>query len=389
MIIKNCNLIDMVDIYEARRDIRIQDGKIVEISERIDLQAWKDARVIDAGGDFVTPGIVEPHSSIGLREEIYRFEGDDSDEKTDPILPQLRALDGINPTDEGIIQARAAGVTTVVSGPGNSNLIGGVFAAFKTYGKTTQDMIIDEEIAFKMSLGNEPKKAYGDKGKMPQTRMASAAMIREALIKAKEYHGQYHRYKEDGSGEIRAPKFDIKLNSLMRVFDGMLVKFTAHQAYDIVTAIRIGEEFELNYTVDKASEAYLIADELKGFDVRFVVGPAYGGKRDHEIRNRDTIIASIMEAEGLDFALSTGHPEMNISMAMIQAAMMHKKGLSRERALKAMTIHAARMVGLDARIGSIEEGKDADLVIWDGEPLDYYTSARMVLINGELVHEKK
>lgn len=387
LIIKNCNLIDMKDIYEENRDIRIENKKIMEISESIDLEKYPDAEVIDAKLDFVTPGIVEPHSSIGLREEVYRFEGDDSDEVTDPILPQLRALDGINPTDEGIIQARETGVTTVISGPGNSNLIGGTFAAFKTYGKTIDDMIIEDEIAFKVSLGNEPKKAYGDKGKMPKTRMASAAMIREAFMKAEEYHKEYNRHREDKSGEIKAPKFDIKLHSLMRIFDGMLVKFTAHQAYDIITAIRIGKEFKLNYTIDKASEAYLIADELKEFDAKFVVGPAYGGKRDHEIRNRDTIIAGIMEKNNIDFSLSTGHPEVNIGMAMIQTIMMYKKGLSRHMALKAMTINAAKMVGLGDKVGSIEVGKDADIVIWNGEPLDYYTSARKVIIDGKIVYE--
>lgn len=191
---------------------------------------------------------------------------------------------------------------------------------------------------------------------------------------------------EDEIGGIKPPIFDMKLHSLMRIYDGMLVKFAAHQAYDIITAIRLGEEFALNYTVDKCSEAYLIAKELKEFNTRFVVGPAYGGKRDHEIRNRDTIVGSIMEENNLDFCISTGHPEVNIGMAMVQAIMMHKKGLSRQGALKALTINSARMLGLDDKLGSIEVGKDGDVVIWGGEPLDYYTSPRKVIINGKLVY---
>lgn len=380
LIIKRCNLIDMVGIYEETRDIRVEDGKIVEIAKNIDPERYKDAKIIDAENNFVTPGIVEPHSEMGVREQIYRHEGNDSNEVTDPILPQLRAIDAINPTDEGIRVARESGVTTVVAGPGDSNLIGGTFAAFKTYGSTVDKMIIEDEIAFKISLGNTPKKAYGSRDMMPKTRMASAAMIREAFIKAKEYHRQYH--------SENPPKFDMKMHSLMRIYDGMLVKFTAHQAYDIVTAIRLGEEFNLNYTVDKCSEAYLIAEELKEFHPKLVIGPAYGGKRDHEIRNRDTIIGSAMEKNGLDFCISTGHPTVDISMTMVQTIMMHKKGLSRKTALEAMTINAANMVGLGDRIGSIEVGKDADIVIWDGEPLDYYTSPNTVIIDGNIVYNR-
>ncbi|NMA85753.1 MAG: amidohydrolase [Tissierellia bacterium] len=381
LIIKNCNLINMTDIYEETMDIRVENGEIVEIGKSIDLDKYFNAQIIDAENNFVTPGIVEPHSEMGVREQIYRFEGNDANEGTDPILPQLRAIDAINPTDEGIKVARESGVTTVVAGPGDSNLIGGTFAAIKTYGDTIEEMVIEDEIAFKISLGNTPKKAYGNKDIMPKTRMASAAMIREAFIKSREYHRQYN--------SENPPKFDMKMHSLMRIYDGMLVKFTAHQAYDIITAIRLGEEFNLNYTVDKCSEAYLIADELKNFNTRFVIGPAYGGKRDHEIRNRDTIIASIMEKEGLNFCISTGHPTVDISMTMVQTIMMHKKGLSRKMALEAMTINAANMIGLGDRIGSIEIGKDADIVIWDGEPLDYYTSPKMVIIDGNIVKVAK
>ncbi|RXM75446.1 amidohydrolase [Clostridium tetani] len=389
LIIKNCNLLNMADIYEEKKDISVENGKIVEISNEIDISKHKDCKIIDAKGNFVTPGIVEPHCQLGIKEEIHRFDGDDSNEETDPILPQLRAIDAINPTDEGFDMAKRAGVTTVITGPGESNLIGGTFAAVKTYGKTVNDMVIKDEIAFKFSLGNTVKNIYGKKGNMPKTRMASAAMIRDILIKAKEYHRLYQLSINDKTGKVNPPKFDIKLHSLMRVFDGMLVKFTTHQAYDILTAIRIGEEFKLNYTVDKCSEAYLIPKELKGYSTKCVIGPAYGGKRDPEVRNRDTIIAGIMEKNDLNFAISSGHPEVNIELTMVQTIMMYKKGLSRKMALKAMTINAAKILGLEDRIGSIEIGKDADIIIWNGEPLDYYSYPETVLIDGNVVYNKE
>lgn len=388
LIIKNCNLLNMADIYEEKKDILIEDGKIIKISDYIDLNNYKDCKVIDAKGNFVTPGIVEPHCQLGVKEEIHRFDGDDSNEETDPILPQLRAIDAINPKDEGLDMAKRAGVTTVITGPGESNLIGGTFAAIKTHGKTADHMSLNNEIAFKFSLGNSVKSVYGKKGKMPKTRMASAAMIRDILIKAKEYHRLYQLYTNDTSDTIEPPKFDMKLHSLMRVFDGMLVKFSANEAYDILTAIRISEEFKLNYTIDKCSEAYLIPKELKQYSTKYVIGPTYGGKRESEVRNRDTIIASIMEHNNLDFAISSGHPDVNIELTMVQTIMMYKKGLSRKTALEAMTINAAKIVGLEDRIGSIEIGKDADIIIWNGEPLDYYSSPETVLIDGNVVYNK-
>ena len=386
LIIKNCNLINMAGIYEEKKDLVVSDGKILDICDDAVAKYHIGHVSIDACGNFVTPGLIEPHCQLGVKEQIYRFEGNDADETTDPILPQLRALDAINPEDEGFDMALAGGVTTAVACPGNANLIGGTCAVVKTAGSTVENMIMVPELAFHMSLTGESKSAYGGK-QAPKTRLASAALIREALMKARQYHTQWKASEADK--EVKPPKFDMKLHSLMRVFDGMPVKFTAHKSYDMMTAVRIAEEFGLTYTIDSCVEAWMIPEELKAHQVKCIVGPAYGSKSSSEFKNRDTIVGAVLEDHGIDFCVSTGHPGVNIEMAMVQLTMMHKKGLSRMAALESVTINPAKVLGLDDRIGSLEIGKDADLVIWDGEPLDYYTSASTVLIGGSVVYQSK
>lgn len=370
LIIKNAKVYDMVENFGSPKNIFIENGKISAIKD-IDEKIDGDFDVIDAEGKIVTPGLIEPSSSLGLKEAIYP-DGNDMDEGVDPINPKLRALDGISTADEAFEDALRTGVTTVVTGPGSKNLIGGTCAALKTFGKDLDSRLIKDEIAYKFTLGMGPKSAFGSKGKSPVTRMGSAALIRQALIQAKDY-------KESDKKD-----FDMNLEALSRVFDGMLVKFEARQVQDIVTAVRIGEEFSLNYTVDRADEAYLIPDFIKDHKVSLVYGPVYGGKRNHEVSKREAVGGKILADAGISFAASTNHPETAIDLTMVNALMMYRKKLDGQKLLKALTINAAKAVGLEDRIGSIEVSKDADILIWDGDPLDLYASPEKVIINGEL-----
>lgn len=384
LIIRNCNLINMAGIYEEKKDLVVKDGKIVDICDDA-ASRYEEGHVnIDACGNFVTPGLVEPHCQLGVKEQVYRFEGDDANETTDPILPQLRALDAINPADEGFSMALAGGITTAVTCPGNANLIGGTCTALKTAGKSLSDMVMVPELAFHFVLTDGVRSTYGGK-KSPKTRLASAALIREALFRAKNYRAQILASQTDST--VKPPKFDMKLHSLMRVFEGMPVKFTAKRGYDMMTAVRIAEEFGLTYTLENCTEAWLIPDELKAHRVSCVIGPTYGEKNSSEDRHKNTIAGAALEKNGITFAATTNHPAMNAELAMIHMTLMHKKGLSRQAALEAVTINAAKACGLDKQVGSLEPGKDADLVIWDGDPLDYYTSPSTVLIRGNVVYQ--
>lgn len=374
LIIKNANLYDMNNIFGEKKDIIIESGKIKEISNNVSSDDF-----IDANNRIVTPGIVDPRTSLGIHGSIHPDDVD-SNEISSPITPHLRGIDAINTKDESFQDALDAGVTTVLAGPGSSNLIGGTFACIKTYGETLDDMIIQNEIAFNFSMGVSPKSVYSKKGVSPTTRLGNAGLIREALYKAKEYC--------ENKISDKNQDYNIQLESLSRVFDGMLVKFEAHQAQDIVTAVRIAEEFGLNYTIDKASESYLISDFIKKHNVNLVVGNTFSGKRDHELLNQDTVVGKILEDEKIDFAMSTAHPDLSIGLSMIQPIMMMRKGLSRINALKAITINAARSVGIDDKVGSIEMGKDADMIIWNGDPLDYYAYPEILIIDGKIVYDK-
>lgn len=405
MIIKNALLIDMNDIYRKYMDIIIRDGKIAGITNAADGGCTEHCgagqndmtrkaagsvaageaecgekvdgeTVIDVRGALVTPGFVEADCLAGVRTQIYRRDNNDADDAL-PLSPALRAVDALDFSDEAFAMARRGGVTTVVSSPAKGTLIGGTCAALKTGGNAGRSRILKEEAAYQFSLTNEPRSRFGKKGQSPMTRMGSAAMIRNALYQAKEYRES----RLNGSGK----SYSLEHESLMRLFDGMPVKIAALQSQDIMTAVRIGEEFGLNYIVTGAYDAAEACDSLERTDIRFLVGPLYGGGRSREEQNRKLGLGVSLRKKGISFAISTSHPSMNLELFPYQLSLMHQNGMTEKELLAAATILPARYLGLDARIGSIEEGKDADLLIWDGEPLDYYGRVHTMVIDGEIV----
>ncbi len=386
LIIKNALLFTMAQENNVKGSIVVKNGKILEVGSNVDLSKYENAEIVDAKGAIVTPGLVDPHCHIGIMEEGIQFEGNDTNEMSGPIYPELRGIDSIYPKDMSFEYTYKAGITSVNTGPGSANVIGGTFTAIKTYGETVDEMIIKEETCMKMALGENPKRVYGTGGKNPGTRMASAALMREWLFKAKDYHKKYNAYinKEEDAKE---PTFDMKLHSLMRVFDGMIVKIHAHRADDIMTAIRIAKEFGLNATVDHATEAYLIPKQVKESGTNLIIGPTLGMASKYELVNKSFKSAKVLEDNDILFAIMTDHPIITLDTTLVQAALFVKEGLSEQRALEALTITSAKLNGIEDRVGSLEVGKDADIVIWDGPLFDIMTNTKIVIIDGKVVHK--
>ncbi|MFA5467025.1 MAG: amidohydrolase family protein, partial [Candidatus Izemoplasmatales bacterium] len=281
--------------------------------------------------------------------------------------------------------------TTVCTGPGSANVIGGTFCVLKTYGQTVDDMVVVRESSMKMALGENPKRVYNGKAQSPSTRMASAALIREALTKAKEYQAKKEKYAQDleAGKEVAKPEFNMKWESLSRVFSGFPVKIHAHQQDDIATAIRISEEFGLNMTVEHATEGHLIADYLVKHNQRVIIGPTLGSKSKYELRNKSFKAAKILSDKKVKFAIMTDHPVIHLANALTQVGIFVREGLPELEGLRAVTLYAAEINNIAERVGSIEVGKDADVVIWDNHPLHYLTKTDFVFINGEIVYKKE
>ena len=378
ILIKNANLISMEEINYEIYDILLEGNKIKKIG-RFDEKDYPEALVIDAKNRYVTPGLVDPHCHVGLIESTIGWAGSDVNEITNPITPELRGIEGVKPHDECFKEALDSGVTTVCCGPGSANLIGGTFCALKTKGSTVDEMILVKELAMKMALGENPKRCYGNAKTSPQTRMASAAIIREWLFKAKNYHDKKQLAGDD---KTKMPEFNMKLESLARVFDGLPVKIHAHQADDIATAMRIGQEFGLKMTIDHCTEGYLIADSLKANNQMVILGPVMNNKSKYELKQKSFSSGKILYEKGVTFSIMTDHPVIEQKHTMIHAALFVKAGLPELEALKAVTINAAKTCFIDEFVGSIKEGKDADIVIWSKHPLDIMAETDVVILNG-------
>lgn len=363
-------IITMAGPVLERGTVLIDGNKITGVVEGVEVPSGAEA--IDVSGKVVMPGLIDAHSHVGIVEEIYREEGDDCNENTDPVTPHLRAIDAVNPADLGFRDALAGGVTTVVTGPGSANIIGGEMVVMKTHGTVVDEMIVRFPAGLKAALGENPKHSYGPDKKMPATRMASAALLREALTKAQNY------LKKE------SPEKDLKMESLARVLKREVpLRVHAHRADDIMTAVRIADEFGVKLVIEHCTEGHLVAKQLAVRGIPAVVGPLIANREKVELQGVTLKTAAVLADAGILFAIMTDHPVVPIQYLAASAALAKKGGLSAEQALQAVTINAAKVLGLEDQLGSIEPGKDADIVIWDGSPLDISSQVDQVFINGQ------
>lgn len=356
-----------------------EDGKIAAVEASIEEST--DMTVIDAGGRLVTPGCVEAHCHIGLYNSAMRWEGADGNEKSDPVTPQMRAIDAIDPLDEAFSNAVKHGVTSACAGPGSANVVGGSFAAIKLVGKRIDDMIIKSPVAMKCAFGENPKGAYGQSGnKAPVTRMATAAMLRGLLFKAKAYL----EAKESGAN----PAFDMKLEAMIPVLKKEIpLKAHAHRADDIFTAIRIAKEFDVDLTLDHCTDGSLIAEELAREGYPAFVGPSFGTKSKIELSNKSFSTPADLFAAGVKISIITDAPVTPIEALPLCAGLAVNAGLPYEEAWRAITVNPATQTGIGDRVGSLEIGKDGDVVIWLDDPLTSVgASAYLTVINGKIVY---
>lgn len=353
-----------------------------------DTDEYEISEETDAAGMYLFPGLIDAHCHLGMFEDSLGFEGDDGNEESDPITPHMRAVDAINPFDRGFSDAVKAGITTAVTGPGSANPISGQFAAIKTHGVCVDDMVLKAPAAMKFSLGENPKSVYHSKSQTPVTRMGTMAVIRETLYKAKEYMQAWEEYKKEPE-DMDKPDFDIKLESLIPVLKKEIpVKIHAHRADDICSAIRIKKEFDLNVTIEHCTDGERIAEILKREDIPVMLGPTLCDRSKPELKNLSFSTYEVLSKMGVDVAIITDHPEITIENLPLCAALAVANGMSYDYALKGITITAAKNCAIDNRVGSIEVGKDADLVIFDKLPCEFGVKAIKTIINGEVVYSR-
>lgn len=369
--------------------LHIVNGKIAEIGEMSDF-TLDDEKIVDLKDQNVYPGFIDAHTHLGMFEDAITFEGDDGNEETEPLTPQLRALDAVNPMDRCFTEAIEGGITTVVTGPGSANPVAGQMLAMKTYGRRIDDMVLKEPMAIKFALGENPKSVYHSKNQSPTTRMATAAVIREQLSKAKRYLEDQIKADQSPEGDYDPPEYDAGCEALAPLLERKIqAHFHAHRADDIFTAIRIAKEFNLDYVLVHGTEGHLITRELLQDRVQVLSGPFLGDRCKPELKNMTPRSPGILARAGIPTAIITDHPETPIQYLPLCAALAVREGMDREQALEAITITPARICGLDKRVGSIKEGKDADFVVYQGDPLDLMNKPEMVICGGKIVYERK
>ena len=373
---------DAVHRDACKADILLADGKIAAIGT--DLTAPADAAVFDADGLEVYPGFVDAHTHIGLDGYGIGYEGCDYNEMNDIWTPQLRAIDGINPRDPSLADARRAGVTCVCTGPGSANVLGGTFLAMKTVGDRVDKMVVRDPVAMKCAFGENPKRCYRDK--CDSTRMSTAAFLRGALMQARDYGAR----KQAANGDItKMPAYNQKLEALLPVLAREIpLKAHAHQANDIFTALRIAREFNLRLTLEHVTEGHLIADELAGEkDVPMAVGPSLTFASKFELQNKSWSTPAVLTAAGCHVSIITDSSVIPQQYLPLCAGMAIKAGMDPFDALKAITLNPAEHIGVADRVGSLEVGKDADLVITAGSPFEVLTEVKAVFIDGARIEQ--
>ncbi len=382
LLIKNGYIKPMVGQDIENGCVLINDkGKIEAIGK--DIVAPKDAKIVDAEGRLVTPGCVEAHCHIGLDNEGIGWEGQDYNEIVDPLTPEMRAIDSIYPMDEAFGLALQGGVTTACTGPGSANVVGGTFAAIKLVGKRVDKMIVKSPLAMKCAFGENPKRCYGkNSNKSPMTRMGVAALLRELLFKSR-------RYLEDKEAG-KNPAFDMKLEAMIPVMKKEIpLKVHAHRCDDILTAIRIAKEFDLNMTLDHCTDGICIADELAEEGICAFVGPTLGGKPKVELQNKCFETPAVLHDAGVPISIITDAPVIPLQYLPMCAGLAANAGLDMEEAWHAITINPAVQTGIANRVGSLEPGKDGDVVIWNANPLTTIgADAYMTIVEGNIVYQK-
>lgn len=383
--IKNGKLYTITNGVIDNGTILLDGNKIIAVGKDVEIPAG--AEVIDATGKVVTPGIIDAHAHVGIWEEGLGWEGIDVNETTNPVTAAVRAIDGITPGEPGLRDSYRNGVTCIWCAPGSANVIGGEGVTMRTYGDVMDDMIMLSPAGIKAATGENPKGAYGNRNLMPKTRMGVAAIMRETLVKAQNYMQKIE--KANGDPE-KMPARDLGMENMVKVLKGELpLRTHCHRADDMMTVIRVAKEFNIRVTIEHATEGHKIAHELAANNVAIIVGPSLTARSKVEVRDRTLATAGICAAAGVKVALMTDHPIIPVHYLPICAGLAVKNGMDEEEALRAITLTAAEICGVADRIGSLEVGKEADIVVWDDHPFEYTTHTEYTIINGKIVYQRQ
>ncbi len=382
MILKNGKVFTMAGSIYENGYVCVENGKITAVGNMKEVEPESGHCVIDVQGAWVMPGLIDAHCHVGIAEEKWGSVGDDCNEMTSPLTPWLRAIDAINPMDPAFHDAIMAGITSLMTGPGSSNIVGGQSLFMKVQGRCIDHMVVRAPAAMKVAFGENPKVNYGQMDRMPGSRMAIGAMLREEL-----YQASCYRQKKE-QGKIDVGEEDFRMECWLPVLRREIpLKAHAHRADDILTAIRIAKEFQVDMTLDHCTEGHLIADEIAESGFPVIVGPDLTSRSKIEVKNMSFKTAGVLERAGIKTAIMTDHPVSLIRYLPLCAGLCVKQGMSMEGALKAITIHAAQICGVADRLGSLEPGKDADIAVFSGNPMEVFTKTLFTIIDGEIVYD--